>query len=484
MKSLHDLYDSENFRTVGHALIDQLADYLADADGRDANPQHEPETMLDDYRNILAGALNPNKFFGHHIEHSLHLHSPRYMGHQVNPPAPLTALADLANGIINGSTAVFEMGSTGAVMERLVIEKFVELLELDDSSGGFLTNGGTLANLTALLAARAAKWPAGDAWSNGNGNIRPCILVNEEAHYCVDRAVRIMGWGTAGIVNIPADENFRMRTDLIDEAVLKAEAEGLTPLAIVGSACTTSTGSFDDLSAIADAATRHNLWFHVDGAHGAPVRLDPARKHLLDGLEKADSLVMDFHKMLMCPGLTTGLFFRKGSDAYRTFHQKADYLLSFDTSEEDWYNMGRRTFECTKNMMSLRVFSLLSCAGTSVFRDYVVRVNETAQVFATAVRSNPDFELALEPDCNIVCFRFRPTRVAHSAEELNHLNTMLRSQLVSETKFYIVQTKLRGNAYLRCTFTNPLTEEVHCNELLAELTRLGTGLTDFRTQFI
>lgn len=484
MKSLTNLYSAENFRSTGHALVDQLADYLESASGADANPHAEPATMLEDYRQMLEDGSTPNKLYAKYIAESLHLHSPNYMGHQVNPPAPLTALSDMVNGIINGSTAIFEMGRTGAVMERLVIEKFADLLGLADTAGGFLTNGGTLANLTALLAARAAKWPSGDAWSGGNQAFRPCIFVNEQAHYCIDRAVKIMGWGEAGIINIPSDENFRMRTELIDKAIAGAKEEGLIPLAIIGSACTTSTGSFDDLSAIADAANKHGLWFHVDGAHGAPVRLDPNRRALLNGLERADSLIMDFHKMLMCPGLTTGVFFRKGSDAYRTFHQKADYLLSFDTNEEDWYNMGRRTFECTKNMMSLRVFSLLACHGAEVFRDYVVQVNKIADTFANAIKANPDFELALEPDCNIVCFRFRPGGRIHTSDELNHLNAMIRAQLAAETKFYAVQTKLRGQVYLRCTFTNQATAEQHLTELLTELSKIGKGLVEFKNILI
>ncbi|MFT4751687.1 MAG: L-2,4-diaminobutyrate decarboxylase [Neolewinella sp.] len=484
MKSLTDLYSVENFRSTGHALVDQLADYLESTPSADANPHAEPEDMLEDYRQVLEDGSTPNELYAKYIAESLHLHSPNYMGHQVNPPAPITALADMVNGIINGSTAIFEMGRTGAVMERLVIEKFANLLGLADTTGGFLTNGGTLANLTALLAARTAKWPSGDAWSGGNQAFRPCVLVNEQAHYCIDRAVKIMGWGEAGIINIAADENFRMRTGLIDEAIANAKEEGLTPLAIIGSACTTSTGSFDDLGAIADAADKYGLWFHVDGAHGAPVRLDPGRRHLLNGLERADSLTMDFHKMLMCPGLTTGIFFRKGSDAYRTFHQKADYLLSFDTNEEDWYNVGRRTFECTKNMMSLRVFSLLACHGADIFRDYVVRVNEIANQFASTVKKNQDFELALEPDCNIVCFRFCPNGCTHTSDELSHLNAMIRAQLVAETKFYVVQTKLRSQLYLRCTFTNQATTEQYLMELLAKLSQIGNSLVEFRNILI
>ena len=475
--SLRRVYDPAAFRTTGHQLVDRIADYLAAAPTADANPHREPEAMYADWQPLLENGSTPAAIYEKVLTESLHLHSPYYVGHQVNPPAPVTALGDLLNGVINGSTAIFEMGRTGSVMERLVIDTFARLLGLDDTTSGFLTNGGTLANLTALLAARAARWPQGDPWQDGQGDMRPCVLVNEQAHYCIDRAVRIMGWGEAGIVNLPADDHFRVKTDGIGQAIAEAKARGLTPIAIVGSACTTSTGSFDDLTALADAAATHDLWFHVDGAHGAPVRLDPERQHLLAGLERADSLIMDFHKMMMCPGLTTGVFFRRGSDAYRTFHQKADYLLSFDTDTDDWYNFGRRTFECTKNMMSLRVFTLLATYGEEVFRDYVVRVNDLGQYFANELSARPDFELALPPDCNIVCFRYRPTHPVQSAEQLDHLNAMIRAQVVRETDFYLVQTKLRGRTYLRCTFTNPLTEEGTLKELLKTIVAVGEGAT-------
>jgi L-2,4-diaminobutyrate decarboxylase len=484
MKSLTQLYDPAAFRQQGHDLVDRLADYLEKTPETVANPPAEPGDLIDVYRSFLQDGTTPDKLFQKVLSDSVHLHSPYYMGHQMNPPAPITALSDLLNGILNGSTAIFEMGRAGAVMERLVIERSAVMLGLSTTTGGFLTNGGTLANLTALLAARAAKWSSGDAWEDGIGKIRPCVLVNEQAHYCIDRAVRIMGWGAAGIINIPSDDDFRMRTELLEEAIATAKKQGLTPLAIVGSAGTTSTGSFDDLEAIADFAEKHRLWFHIDGAHGAPVRLDPKRQHLLNGLERADSLIMDYHKMMMAPALTTAVFFRRGGDAYRTFHQEADYLLSFDTNEEDQYNIGRRTFECTKNMMSLRVFSLLSCYGPEVFQDYVVRVNSIATGFATAIRANPDFELALDPACNIVCFRYRPTSSTQSADDLNNLNLMIRAQLVAETNYYLVQTRLLGRVYLRCTFTNPITESSHTEGLLLAIQSIGGGITALRNQFL
>ncbi len=477
---LQSVYDPSSFRAQGHALVDQLADYLEQAPSLPANPAVPPEQMLSLYANMLREGTTPEQLFGSVLQHSVHLHAPGYQGHQVNPPAPITALGDLVNGIINGSTAIYEMGATGAAMERLVMEEFVRLLDLDTNAGGFMTNGGTLANLTALLAARAVKWPQGDVWAAGSHGIQPCILVNEQAHYCIDRAVRIMGWGDAGVVNIPSDADFRMQTDKINEAVATAIAAGLTPVAIVGSACTTSTGSFDDLNAIAAAAKRHNLWFHVDGAHGAAVRLDPNRKHLLDGLELADSVIMDFHKMMMTPGLTTGVFFRQGADAYKTFHQKADYLLTFDSGEEDWYNLGRRTFECTKNMMSLRVFSLLSLYGPQVFIDYLSRVHEISDYCSEKVTRNPDLELVAKPDTNIVCFRFHPKAAGMQASDLDHLNAMIRGQIREAGNTYIVQTKLRGQTWLRCTFTNPLTQFADVDKMLQEVLKHGRTLVDFR----
>ncbi|MEO0735081.1 MAG: pyridoxal-dependent decarboxylase, partial [Bacteroidota bacterium] len=295
-----------------------------------------------------------------------------------------------------------------------------------------------------------------------------------------DRAVRCMGWGEDGIVLVPSDAEFRMDTSQLDVIIPTLRASGRHPIAVVGSACTTSTGSFDNLLAIYKVAARYGLWFHVDGAHGAALRLDPNHRHLLAGLEYADSIVLDFHKMMMAPGLTTGIFFRQGANAYRTFHQKADYLLTFDSGEEDWFNFGRRTFECTKNMMSLRVFSLLSCYGEQLFRDYLAQVNTTAARCAELVTADVDLELAVRPDTNIVCFRYHPRGQGLDASALDELNALIRGHLVRETNFYIVQTKLREQTFLRCTFTNPLTEVKHVEQMLGEVKLTGTRLINLR----
>ena len=484
---LRRAYDPAAFREQAHALVDQLADYLERVEDYPSNPYATPEESLAVYRELLASGAGPQEVYRQFITDNVHLHHPDYMGHQVVPPAPLAALGDVAASLLNAGQAIFEMGRPGVAMEQVVIERFAEMLRLAPTAGGFLTSGGTLANLTALLAARARQWPqGGDAWRDGNGAIRPCLLVNAQAHYCIDRAVRIMGWGAEGIIHVPTDAELRMRTELIDELIADARERGLTPIALVGSACTTSTGTYDKLSALADAAERHGLWLHVDGAHGAAVRLDPGRQQLTKGLERVDSLTLDFHKMLMTPALTTGLFFREGGDGYRTFQQEADYLLNKSADEpaapglggRQWADIAKRSFECTKRTLSLRVFTLLSAYGPELFRDYVVRVGELGRELARLVRQNPNVELFMEPDMNIVCFRFVAPGLP--VEQRDAMNELIRATLTEDGRRYIVQTKINGQTYLRCTLTNAFTTSEHLQGMLREVVGTGRRLLEFR----
>ena len=161
-----------------------------------------------------------------------------------------------------------------------------------------------------------------------------------------------MGLGEHGIIKIPVTKEFSMNTDLLESKFKQAKDKGIEIFAIVGSAPSTATGIFDNLEVIGAFAKKHNIWFHADGAHGGAGVFSNKYKHTLKGIDQADSVVIDGHKMMMMPALTTALLFKDEVNAKTTFTQKADYLLS-DSEHEDWYNSGKRTFECTKNMMSI-----------------------------------------------------------------------------------------------------------------------------------
>jgi L-2,4-diaminobutyrate decarboxylase len=464
-------YDPDHFRAQGHQMIDLLADYLQqlqqDPDAVPAIDWIEPEDSLEAWSKYLEDRNSEDwgDLFQQVLQKSVHVHHPRYMGHQMSPTAPVSALAGFLGDFLNNGMGVFEMGVVSTTIERLVISKVAEQMGMGLQAGGFLTSGGTLGNLTALLCARS-RMATERIWTEGGGH-QLALMVSEQAHYCVDRAARIMGWGEAGIIKVPVNERYQMRTELLKEYYENARLQGRQVIAVVGSACTTSTGSFDNLEAIAEFCEEHHLWFHIDGAHGAATVFSPTYKKLVKGLEKADSVVMDFHKMLLTPSITTALVFKREEDSYRTFAQKAQYLWEAE-EEREWFNLAKRTFECTKLMLSLKVYAILKTYGTQLWEEYVTKVIDTGRRFGQLVEAHPHFELATSPECNIVCFRYVPSG-EHDLEHLNQVNEKIRQHLLEEGTFYIVKTNLEGALWLRCTFTNPFTTEEDLLSLLRSI---------------
>jgi L-2,4-diaminobutyrate decarboxylase len=471
MGKLQHAFSPAAFRDTAHELVDMLADYLEAAQGKSLEkviPFQQPDEALAFWQqDFESGSTDIKQFFANTIEKSIHLHHPGYMGHQVTPPLPVTAIAGMLTGLLNNGMAVYEMGLVSNPLERILSELLAKKIGYGPAASGILTSGGTLANLTALLTARAAKtgvWEEGTTEQLG-------IMVSDEAHYCVDRAARIIGLGTEGIIKIPVDAQFKIRTDLLEQYLQDAASKGIKVFCIIGSACSTSTGSYDNLEATGEFARKHNLWFHVDGAHGAAVIFSNKYKHFVKGIEQADSVIIDWHKMLMTPALATSLIYKSDEAAFKTFQQKAAYLWANQHSQ-DWFNSGKRTFECTKLMMSVKIYAIIKAHGLDIFEENVDYLYDAGRAFAALVKSRPGFELALEPESNIVCFRF----VISGDNGLNELNAAIRKQLIEEGKFYIVETLIQEQLYLRVSLMNPLATEKDFTALLDEVERIGNQL--------
>jgi L-2,4-diaminobutyrate decarboxylase len=468
MNPIEKAFSPSDFRRHGHELIDLLANHLENVPNDVVFPWQEPADALAYWQADFEKPLtdSPTEIFADIIAKSVKLHHPRYMGHQVTPPVPLAALAGVVTGLINNGMAVYEMGMVSNPLERIVTDLIAQKIGYEPDSGGFLTSGGTLATLTALLAARSAK-ASTDVWEMGNSS-KLAVMVSEEAHYCVDRAVRVMGLGESGIIKVPTNDRYQMRTELLESLLENAKNQGVEVFCVVASACSTSTGSYDDLNAIADFCQQHNLWLHVDGAHGGAVVFSEKYKHLIDGLQQADSVIIDLHKMMMMPALATAVIFRNGNDGYQTFHQKAQYL--WDNPESyDWFNSGKRTFECTKLMMSVKLYVTLRVYGTALLKANVDILHDLAIDFAKLLQQNTQFELALWPQSNIVCFRF----IGQNNQNLNEYNSQIRKKVLADGHFYIVQTTLRSQVYLRVSLMNPLTtiQDLQC--LLSEIENMS-----------
>ena len=471
-------FDPEAFRKEGHTLVDTLSDYLGEAlSGNEMPvlPWNDPD-QLAEYFAFDQGKREKepvNDFIKRIIDKSIHIHHPNYIGHQVTSPLPAAALVQFCTTLLNNGAAIYEMGPVNMAMERNVIKKFSSLIGYDEGSDGIFTHGGTAGNLTAMLAARQAKTDY-NIWEEGIRELnRPAYMISEQAHYSVGRNVKIMGLGEESIVKVPVDKHFRMRTDLLEEIKSSAEKKGIRIISVVASSCSTATGTYDDLEAIAEFCEKYNLWMHVDGAHGMGVLFSEKYRRLAKGIQRADSVVIDFHKMLLVPALNTLVMFKHGERSFETFAQKASYLFQ-KTRKNLWYNSAVRTIECTKSALGIIAYTALKYYGENYYNEYIDSRYDLALIFAGMIRSDIQLQLAVQPESNIVCFRFAPEKV--SENELNRINSEIRSEIIKEGSFYIVQAELDGKIWLRVTIINPVTSENDLKELLVRVSDLGAEI--------
>lgn len=469
MSAIEDMFDPQQFRDNGHALIDLLADYLAaslagqgkvlqwqvpaleDAHWRAPLPQSatlSPAQLLEKLRDDILPA-------------GLAIHHPRNLGHQVATPLPMAALCDLVAALTNQAMAVYETGPAATLIERQVIRWLAELIGWNNSEG-VLTSGGAQANLTALLAARqqSAGW---NVWKEGVASGPPLrILASEHAHYSVSRAAGIMGLGVDAVVKVAADDQGRMDLAALAAAHRQTETSGARVMAVVATAGCTPTGSIDPLTEIGAYCREHGLWLHVDGAHGASALLSAKYRDALQGIELADSVVWDGHKLLYMPATVSAVLFRNPVHSYAAFAQEASYLFQGHSNAEETFNTSYRTLECTKRMMGLKLWAAFSLYGAKGLGELVERVFATARLLASKLATAPDFELLMPPQTNIVCFRHRSDDQAE-----------LRKALVESGAFHLTQVNLHGKVWLRTTVMNPFTAESDLDALLEGIRKNG-----------
>lgn len=463
-------FDATSFKEEGHKLIDRLAEYL-DSVSKGENypvlPNNDPDELADLFYKRLHSTEKSNflDIIEEYIQTSNHLHHPGYIGHQCTSPLPFTALTHLTASLFNNGSAVYEMGPANIAMERALTRHLSAKIGYSNKSDGILTHGGSAGNLTALLAARQAKSEY-NIWEEGvKADALPGFIVSEQSHYSISRNLKIMGLGEAASIPIKVDTKFAMRTDLLEKTLHEAKGKGIKVIGVVANACSTATGTYDNLEAIASFCEDNNLWMHVDGAHGMGVLMSEKYRHLIKGIERADSVIIDFHKMFLVTGLNTAVLFKDGDRSYETFAQKASYLFEL-SHDKEWYNSAKRTLECTKSSLGFHTYTMFRYYGDKFFGDYVDQMYDLTKDFNRLIVDSPDFESIGSPDSNILCFRFTGI---NSSQDIDSLNKTIRERILKRGNYYIVQAELLGHVWLRTTIINPLTKLKDLKNLLNEI---------------
>jgi L-2,4-diaminobutyrate decarboxylase len=394
---------------------------------------------------------------------------PRSMGHQVSAPLPAAVWTEAITAALNQSGAVWEMSPIGTIIETRVVQWMCRLAGYDDRSGGTFTSGGTEATFAGLLAARQAVLP--DAWRSGVGSNPPVVVCGEHAHYGVARAIGELGIGTNHTVVVPST-GWRMDPSALERALERLDREGRRVMAVVATAGSTATGSFDDIDAIGRSCEKHGVWLHVDGAHGASALLSPAHRHRLTGIERARSIAWDPHKMMLMPLTASVVLVRDEGDLEAAFSQSAPYL--FHAREGRRWDQGLRSFTCSRRIDALKVWVALKRHGVDGLAALYDHLCATAGTLHHLARAHPAFRVMHEPESNILCFRY----VGASADEtgLDALNLRLREEYNRGGDGWITTTMLGGRRVLRATLMNPRTTPADLERVLDGLARLGRQL--------
>ena len=389
---------------------------------------------------------------------------PMYMGHQVCAPLPAAVWTESAISALNQSVAIFEMSPTGTMLEHQVIRWMCDLVGFSEAAGGTLTSGGTEATFTAMLASRNAALPG--SWDEGVTGDAGYVLHGEHAHYAVTRAIGQLGLGKKRGVAIRS-KDYRMDVGHLAESLRRLASENKKIIAVVATAGSTATGSFDDLDAIADLCDKFGVWLHVDGAHGASALLSGSPPSSLQALKRARSVAWDPHKGMLLPLSAGMLLVRDERDLEGAFSQQAPYLFKGADAERK-PDQGVRSFQCSRRADVIKLWVALQRYGARGIGELYDGLCARTRELHSLIEAHPDFENIHEPESNILCFRYKGS---------DELNAALRPRFNKHGTGWITSTVLEGRPVLRVTMMNHRTETVHLRALLdglaAEAKRIG-----------
>ncbi len=464
---IDDFVEQHHF--LGNAVARIIHEHVASLATRRVTPEATPaelEKLFDEPLPEKGIALEDilERFRNDIAPNAMGVPSPRYFG-QFNPtPLPIGVWADVLSSMLNQNAGAWRNGPTSAMIEARVMRWLCDLLNYGPKSFGTLASGGSEANLIALKCAR-------DSVAAGikDRGVRAAqadlvIYASEQCHYSVDKSADILGLGREGLRKIPTDDRFHIRLDALRDAIARDHDAGLLPCCIVGVAGTTSTGVIDPLEDLAAIARENRCWYHIDAAYGGPLAFSPKHKHMLNGIEQADSITFDPHKWMFVPFSCGAVLVREGGRTLRDSFDMTPEYLSEDRGgadvEFDFFRYGQMG---TRRFNSLKLWMAMKFMGREGYARTVERHIGLTHYLASRIDALPDFERVGEVETAVCCFR-------HSSRS-DLIQQRLQQQIERGGEAWITTTVLHGGRALRVNINSFLTEQHHIDELVTLLER-------------
>ncbi len=454
----------EEFRKLGHQLVDQIAAFFDDLSQRpvttDASPQairsllgsdDLPESGLpaDDLLNQTANLL---------FDHSLFNGHPRFWGYITSSAAPIGALADLLAAAVNPNVGAAILSPIATEIEAQTIRWIADLIGYPRTCGGVLVSGGNMANFVCFLAARNAKAPW-DLHKDGlaAGNRQLVAYVSKETHTWIDKAAELFGLGAKSVRWLETNTNQEMDLDALEKQIVTDLADNYLPFLVVGAAGTVSTGATDPLPEIAALCRKYDLWFHVDGAYGAPAAVLPNASDRLLGLRQADSIALDPHKWLYSPLEAGCVLVRDPRHLVETFSHHPAYYNFDGTPEDPPINYYEFSLQNSRGFRALKVWLALRQVGREGYIQMIGDDIALAEALYDAVDAHPELQAATH-NLSITTFRYAPSDLPddNAAVEtyLNDLNQELLNRLQRGGEAFVSNAAIDGKYLLRACIVN------------------------------
>ncbi|MFG2891816.1 pyridoxal phosphate-dependent decarboxylase family protein [Streptomyces sp. NPDC048248] len=426
--------------------VDELTPTVADIDLE--APLHDQAAALDELEEV-------------YLRDAVYFHHPRYLAH-LNCPVVIPALVgEAVLSAVNSSLDTWDQSAGGTLIERRLIDWTARRIGLGEQADGIFTSGGTQSNLQAMLLARdeacrreLSRADAPTAARRSDVLPRLRILTSECSHFSIQKAATLLGMGAESVISVPCDDNRRMRTTDLAAELERCRREGLLPMAVVATAGTTDFGSIDPLGEIADLCDRHGTWMHVDAAYGCGL-LVSRRRDLLTGIERADSVTVDYHKSFFQPVSSSAVLVRDHTTLrHVTYH--ADYLNPRRMAERRIPNQVDKSIQTTRRFDALKLWLTLRTMGAGAIGELFDEVIDRAADAWKILHDDPRFDVVVAPQLSTLVFRYVPS-ADHDPHLSDRVNLHAREALFASGDAIVAGTVVDGRHHLKFTLLNPET---------------------------
>ena len=404
-------------------------------------------------RPIAAVVADAERIFAHRVR----MDHPRFYGFIPSPASPLSFLGDMLISGFNVHAGSWMQSSGPAAIEQGLIAWLAERVGLPDGAGGLFVSGGSMANLTGLMLARDRMLPPG---KRGRG----VAYASTQTHSSIAKGMGVLGFLPDQIRRIPVDGSRRLDLAALASAIAEDRAADRLPFAVIANCGTTNTGSIDDFHAVADLASSHGLWLHVDGAYGASVALSCRHRHLIDGLGRADSLSWDAHKWLFQTYGCGMVLVRDRRHLADSFATSAEYLQDAASADErpNFWDYG---VELTRPARAMKLWLSLQVLGEAAVGEAIDHGFALASALEAALRARRDWRIVSPAQLGIVCFRYEPDGI----DDRDALNTAIARGMVDANEAAPLTTRLDGAVVLRACTISPETTIADVEMMVAQL---------------